>query len=406
MFVSALWHYIFGYVIIKAEGLSLEKFINLCLQKGIHLWDVRRQSYTVLKARISIRGLRQLIPVVRVTHCRIEILAKRGLPFLIARLKHRYMFIVGFVLFFFIIYALSSFIWIVEISGDARVPGEFILQELSKSGLKPGVQRKDLSLRAIESDMLMKLPELSWIGIDIQGTKAVVRVVEAVMPPPRVDMNTPCDVIAAKDGVISKLIVLQGQAVVKPGQTVKKGQLLITGVIKKEGVDTRYVHAMGEVWAHRWYEGHAQLPIVSVQKKRTGRVTTRKYMLIGNKKINIYNPPITYDSYDKIDVVELSLDKVPVKIVTEQYYETVEQTTTADIESLRQQLQQLAADDAAKHMDQGAGQITDKKFTFSIDENNIMHADALLEVLERIDQEKVIEMPIEEEHNSGDTTQR
>jgi len=146
--------------------------------------------------------------------------------------------------------------------------------------------------------------------------------------------------------------------------------------------------------------------MVSVQKKRTGRVTTRKYMLIGNKKINIYNPPITYNSYDKIDVVELSLDKVPVKIVTEQYYETVEQTTKADIESLRQQLQQLALDDAVKHMDQSAGQITDKKFTFSIDENNIMHADALLEVLERIDQEKVIEMPIEEEHNSGDTTQR
>ncbi|MDK2902158.1 MAG: hypothetical protein PWQ93_77 [Clostridiales bacterium] len=408
MFVSAIWHYIFGYVIIKVEGMSLEKFINLCLQRGIHLWDVKRQSYSILKARISIRGLKQLISISYITHCRIEILSKRGLPFLFSRLKHRYMFIAGFILFFVIIYILSSFIWTVEINGNARISGQRILDELADSGLKPGIRREDLSINDIENDMLIKMPELSWIGIELKGTKAIVRIVEAVMPPERIDIDQPCDVVASKDGVISKITVMQGQAVVKVGQTVKKSQLLITGVIEKEGVDTRYVHAMGEVLARRWYEGHAEAPTVSVRKRRTGNMMSKRCIIIGERKINISDPDITYSSYDKIEVVNISLDKIgiPAKMITEEYYETIEETTTQDIETVQKKVQQLAIEDAKKNLPQEVEEIADETVTFSMDDDGTIHADALLEVIERIDQEQAIQIPIEEESNSGNTAER
>lgn len=56
MFFYILWNFLVGYVIIRVEGLSLEKFINLTVSRGIYLWGIKRQNYTTLTARISIRG--------------------------------------------------------------------------------------------------------------------------------------------------------------------------------------------------------------------------------------------------------------------------------------------------------------------------------------------------------------
>ena len=47
--------------------------------------------------------------------------------------------------------------------------------------------------------------------------------------PLELEQNTPCDIIASKDGVIEEIILLRGEALVEPGQTVSAGDVLITG---------------------------------------------------------------------------------------------------------------------------------------------------------------------------------
>ena len=117
MFFRILWNFLVGYVVIRVEGLSLEKFINLTVSRGIHLWGIRRQNYTTLTARISIRGFRQLHSISRKIRCRIRIVDKRGLPFILFRYRNRKMLAVGMIICLLIIYGLSSFVWTVDVEG-------------------------------------------------------------------------------------------------------------------------------------------------------------------------------------------------------------------------------------------------------------------------------------------------
>ena len=47
----ALWNYIRGYVIIYVTGFSVERFINMAVNKGIFIWDViQEKNMVIMKA--------------------------------------------------------------------------------------------------------------------------------------------------------------------------------------------------------------------------------------------------------------------------------------------------------------------------------------------------------------------
>ena len=161
----------------------------------------------------------------------------------------------GLILFLFIIYGLSSFVWTVEVEGAEEINPQKVLSELESLGVQAGVLKSDIDSLWIENQLIIRIPELSWASLEIRGSKAVLRVRESVLPPVLIDRDTPCNVVAAKDGIIDKMIVLDGQAMVSEGQTVKKGQLLISGIIEHPNtIGVRYVHSMGKIIARTWYE--------------------------------------------------------------------------------------------------------------------------------------------------------
>ena len=104
MFFYILWNYLVGYVVIRVDGVSLEKFINLTITNGIYLWGIKRQNYTTLTAKISIRGFRQLHGISHKIRCRIRIVQKRGLPFVLFRYRHRKMLAFGILACVIILY--------------------------------------------------------------------------------------------------------------------------------------------------------------------------------------------------------------------------------------------------------------------------------------------------------------
>ena len=115
MIFIKIWNSIIGYLVIKVDGLSLEKFINLCVSRGIRLWGIKRISYTSLVANIGIKDFKALPPIVRKVHSKIKIVNKKGLPFLLYRFRHRKMLLIGIVIFMATLYVLSSFIWQVDV---------------------------------------------------------------------------------------------------------------------------------------------------------------------------------------------------------------------------------------------------------------------------------------------------
>ena len=104
MLAIKIWNYFKGYVIIRVEGLTLERLLNLAATYNIYLWDIKRHSNIVLEMKSSIRGFKELREIVKKVGCRVEIKEKIGFPFVIMKLRERKMLVAGFLLFLMTIF--------------------------------------------------------------------------------------------------------------------------------------------------------------------------------------------------------------------------------------------------------------------------------------------------------------
>lgn len=286
MFIVRIWNYLRGYAIIIVKGLKIERFINLAVVNNIYIWDIEKLDYTTVKAKIGLDNFSRLRDIVKRTDSSVSILEKRGLPFFIKGVKRRKLFYLALFSLCILIYVLSSFIWMIEIVGTKQIEQAKIIKYLYEEGLKEGVYKGKINKRAIENRILIKMPELSWIGIQLKGTKAVVEVVEKREEPPIISRSDACDIIAAKAGVIHKLLVLNGDGLVKDGDTVRAGQVLVTGKIMRENLEVRYVHSMAQVSARTWYEDVEEIPLRQVEYELTGESERQYKLKILNKEFS------------------------------------------------------------------------------------------------------------------------
>jgi len=354
MLLIRLWNFIKGYVIIIVEGYFLEKFINICIHRQIFLWHIKRIKSKEMTLKVSVKGFKLLRPVCRKTRCRVRIIRKKGLPFILSRYKKRKAFVAGAVIFIFILYGLTSFIWAVEIEGNERIAADVLREKLAMLGAKPGVFKYTVDTDKIVDSLMMDINELAWIGVSLRGTKIKVKVVERKPAPELIARDVPCDVVAEKDGVIKMVIAKEGKTLVKEGETVSKGQVLIGGRVdsKVEGVEPRYVHAMGEVIARTWYEESKIVENFIIERVRTGKVKNRYSLILFNKRISLFFNNSSYENYDKIDIIKslgIGEDAVlPFGIHIEKFYEVRLDRRELDEEEARQLAANYAYDAALR----------------------------------------------------------
>lgn len=305
MLLIKLWNCLRGYVIIKIVGLYTERLINQAAFQGLYLWDVRRIEENVLLAKVSVKGFLKLRPLARKTRCRIYILQKKGLYFALNRLKRRKVLLAGVFFFVAAVYLLSSVVWKVEVNVQNEVLKNSVLKDLEQWGLKPGVFKYNLDKKYFLDKILRNYKNVSWAEIEIRGSRVIVELVERDMPP-EVEEGTPCHVVADKDGIIYEVLPLRGEALVKPGDTVSKGDVLISGRVSLTGGDGEekelLVRAKGIVKARVWYRESVEVPLVETVKTYTGRVKRAYKIRWGSKELRFQLGDVKFSSYEEEDL--------------------------------------------------------------------------------------------------------
>jgi similar to stage IV sporulation protein len=182
--------------------------------------------------------------------------------------------------------------------------------------------------------------------------------------PPIIPGNVPCNVVAAKAGVITNMNVLKGSAQTTVGQTVKKGQLLVSGIVDSEKVGARFVHAMAEVTARTWYTMYGVMPLQCKYKAYTGETKTRRSLIFGGIRVNLYfdtsKPLVTCDKIIKKTQLSISKDiPLPVMLVTEEYFAYNSEPFALPAEEAVQMI--LKSLDAAAKLAADGGNIVEKR---------------------------------------------
>jgi similar to stage IV sporulation protein len=393
MLIDDVRNYFSGYLIIKIEGLSLERLINTAVSQKIRFWEINRPRYQELTAHINLQSYRKLHTIATEHNCRINILSKRGLPFKFHPFKRRIMMPVGFLFFLLFLYGLSSFIWMVEIEGVINADRQAILDALSENGIRPGAFKMNLDIRNIENKILNEIPDLIWIGIELRGSKALISIQEATKPPIMIDPLTPFNIVAKRDGIIEKIIVLDGEAMVSEGDTVKEGQLLVSGIIQDNVTGTlRYTHAQAQVLARTWYDAKSAVAYDRVKYSMTGKKVVHKYLEYGRFTIGLRKDNMDFEFYEisKNSVAFWGENRFfPVNIVTKKYYELIKVPVLLD--DLKRQASEQAWEYLLEKIPNNA-KIIDKRVKYDMIEDKEIIATVYVEVLEDIAQLRRIEI--------------
>ncbi|MCL2202351.1 MAG: sporulation protein YqfD [Defluviitaleaceae bacterium] len=301
-----LWQFLKGYVRVAVTGFSVERFLNMAAYRGIYLWHVIRTEAGV-EMNVSIKGFKMLRGCSHKTKCRTRIKEKRGLPFIIHRYRKRKLLLGGLLFFVLAMYALSSFIWRVDIVGTETLEHDEIREFLSEHGLGVGSFKHFIDKHTLTRELLAHFAEIGFANIHTRGTRTTVLLAEAIPPQHLIDRATPTHVIASRDGLITNITAGAGAPMVRAGDIVQTGEMLVSGMlqIRADTADAEiiYVHAYAEVWARRYYPIEFTVPLHYVQRVFTGRTTHRhgiQLLFAGNRELYFPRGGVHFTDYDRI----------------------------------------------------------------------------------------------------------
>ena len=248
-----LHHFRKGYLRIQIRNGEPERFFTLCARRGIELWNLIHtpEGYSCC---ISVPGFLLLQPICRKTGARIHILEKHGLPFFLLRNRKKKAFFVGICLCMLLLWQLCSFIWDIRLEGNYAYSNQKLLEYLNTIEIHPGCRKKEINCSRIAADIRKEFPDILWVSARLEGTCLNIEIKENTdsYRNEEVPSESPADLIADCDGTVVSIVTRTGTPLVKAGVPVKKGDILVSGVLEIQDDN-------GEVLRHDYVRADADV---------------------------------------------------------------------------------------------------------------------------------------------------
>nr|WP_305132009.1 sporulation protein YqfD [uncultured Acetatifactor sp.] len=344
--------YMKGYLRVRVWGFSPERFMNLCSNKGILLWDIVREG-DVYYMNITLKGFWEIRPIAKKTGARVAILERYGLPFFLPRLLKRKMFVLGLVLAVVFWTVSSFFIWDINLNGNYQITDDVFQNFLKENQVRIGMRRDELDIQELEKQIRRQFPQITWASARLDGTKLLIDIKENDAPiatrEHAVDekhsmggaQDAPGrDLVAEYNGRVVSIIVRSGVPKVAIGDTVEKGTVMVEGKVPVYNEDATvreyyYVDADADIVLEHASEFTASLPFDHTEKRYTGREKSSHYIKLGDRSWALpkNRPFLVYDSVIK-ESRPLMLERLSVPAfwgtVTYREYQNVEYKYTAE----------------------------------------------------------------------------
>ncbi|MCH5265279.1 MAG: sporulation protein YqfD [Lachnospiraceae bacterium] len=318
-------------MVCRSENGSWERFMNMCRHHNIRMWNIRREEAVYFHIYAS--EFRKLIPLAGKTRVRPHLTQKKGLPFWLHEMKKNWTFYSGFLLFLVLLQILSSFVWEITYNGQSSYSRETLEKTVEEMQVYPGMKRSRLDCDAIEKKLREIYPDISWVSAEEVGSVLKISIKEGKKTITHEKAAAPEHLTARYNGVVQDIMVNRGTAKVKKGQKVKKGDILISGVVpvtddSDQVTEKMTVAAKGEVTLLVEREFSEEFPLDYQKKVYTGRRLYLYDVELGSQFFSIKNPLKQLDKSCKYDIIStVRTDRLihplsfPVKVTEREYRE-------------------------------------------------------------------------------------
>ncbi len=253
-----------GEVTIRVRCLMPEKLIDRATAQGARFDEVHLVGENAFVVCCDAASARRLLALCRRFGLDAAITARRGGSALRRFAERRGTLAAGIAVAVVLCALFLTRLWVVDIAftGEQAFLGDTasLSQSLEAMGIRPGISRR-IDAGLIAQQLLAEDHRYSYVGAKLQGVRLLVEAVPEAPAPALYDVDAPRDLVCARDGIVVSAVVRSGALCVKPGDAVRRGQVLIRGEEQATQEQTRPIAALGEVIVRSWFSGEARLPL-------------------------------------------------------------------------------------------------------------------------------------------------
>ena len=301
-----------GYLLIRVCGNAPERFINLCSNHQIFLWDIQihEEFYTM---KIGLSDFYRIKGFTRKTGTKVVVTERFGLPFLSVGMKKRKVFLAGIIISLGFWLLMSAHIWTIQITGNYYITEDVFMDFLTENGIVHGMKKSKVPVEDLEKAIRNEFPIVTWTSVKVDGSKLLIHIKENELlkeedrskEQEKADEKG-FDLVAQTDGTIVSIVTRSGVPLVQEGQEVKKGDILVQGaipILSEDGTVRRYefCEADADIMLECRKTYVEEVPLFYREKNYSGREKRRSFVEIGAHRVRFSIFGIPYEEYDQLE---------------------------------------------------------------------------------------------------------
>lgn len=274
-----------SYVRLQITHGAPEQILQKLTQAGITVYRIKSIDLLNIRLDVDKSGMDTAVLILEKYGAEYKILHMFGLYFFFGKMIKRPVLVIGILLLAVLVIYLPSRVLFVAVKGNETIPTRYILDKAESCGIAFGGKRKMIRNEKIKNALLSEIPELQWVGVNTYGCLVVISVEERTPNDPEEHVDYHTNLVATHDAVITEMSVLRGVALCKPGQAVRKGQVLISGY-SDVGLCIRLTGAEGEIRGYTQRSLKVKTMTEYTTKVKQRNIKRRYSIFFGKKLIN------------------------------------------------------------------------------------------------------------------------
>lgn len=395
------WYNIFNNMVrFQMTSATPADMLTEIVKSGIALLDIGFENDLTVNCTVARKDYFRLEQLILRRGGVISSQKHSGIYFVLKDLRNRVVLILGMLAILVFAIYLPRRVFFIEVNGNSLVSDSVILEKAEECGLKFGALRQQIRSEAIKNYLLAEIEDLQWAGVNTNGCTAVITVRERTAKEENT-MHNICNIVAAKDGVITRCTVLKGNALCKEGDAVKSGQVLVSGYTDY-GIAMKAERAEAEVFAQTLYDLRVVAPQNAMSRGAAYYVDEKYSLILGKKIINLSLDSGILDStcvkiYERDFITLPGGFQLPVGIVREKVIYTDMSQSVGDISTPSDWIEKYAEQCLLDQM--VAGRIVDSHYSIvsGQDVSVLTGSCNCIEMIGRIQYEEIIK------HNGKDS---
>ena len=329
----------FSKIFVKLSGVNLGRIYKCLNAQNVKVYDINRLDYKNIEFKIDFKDKNKVLQIAKSQNYEYAEAQNFGHSKISNFLKFRFGILIGVLVFLALNIFSSIFVWDIKIYGLDYVSKQKILDILSQNQICVGKMYKNQNLNDLETEITNNIEDISLCSIIKKGSCVIVNVKERLKNQEMTNMYVGSDIVAPQNLTITELVVSNGTAQKRVGDSVKKGEIIVAGFVTNSAGKKINCKANAVVKAKTWHTASVSFAKQKMVATKTGRCAKTEILTLFGMTFDVKNQSCDFDDFEEeTKEVILSNNFLPFKMIVKTKFEVTREMVAQNFEEQKESI--------------------------------------------------------------------